>query len=451
MTTPPVPSADSIEALRQALRALVKEVCDHLKDVEIPVREWTRVVHREIGDARSTGPRREVSTEFLTERCEDFPALASYINFQRILGKWATFRSIAQIIQRDPVLAKNLLVDGSGAPIEDVEAHHFLIEARFIIPFLKEYFSQSQKISFEERLFEDLFHLLASEIQADMTSVKCTIPLINIHISVEDFFIREDLWIRNLLTGELERWINFPIRLPMDSGRISGLQCAIEMKSHHRWPSERQRIKEEFKTTEKVLDVLRLLTDTNIFAAFSEERHQGLLRRHEYGMSWAPSYRRYERTFIFGEDSAKKLKKLWKSLIDGPNKGKVQLALKRFGDTAERLSIEDKLIDYWIALESLFAPESSSEIRYRAALRIASFLGEGEERTKIYRDVGLSYDFRSAVVHANRRRLANLEKKVTLADITERTRGYLRQVLLKILESDEVFDPEKIEHKLLSG
>ena len=168
-------------------------------------------------------------------------------------------------------------------------------------------------------------------------------------------------------------------------------------------------------------------------------------------MSSVPSHRRDLPPCVLDENGAKQLKTLWKSLVDGQNRDRVQLPLKRFGDTAERMSAEDKLIDYWIALESLFAPESSSEIRYRAALRIASFLGEGEERTKIYRDVGLSYDFRSAVVHANRRRLANLGKKVTLADITERTRGYLRQVLLKILESDEVFDPQKIEHELLSG
>ena len=163
-----------------------------------------------------------------------------------------------------------------------------------------------------------------------------------------------------------------------------------------------------------------------------------------------PSHRRYLPPFVIDASVAERLKTLWQGLVDGPNKDKVQLALKRLGDTAERLSTEDKLIDYWIALESLFAPESSSEIRYRAALRIASYLGEGEERTKIYRDVGLSYDFRSAVVHANRGRLANLEKKATLADITERTRGYLRRALLKILESDEEFDPRKIEHELLS-
>ena len=38
MTTPPAPSAESIEALRQALRTLVEEICDRLKDEKIPLR-----------------------------------------------------------------------------------------------------------------------------------------------------------------------------------------------------------------------------------------------------------------------------------------------------------------------------------------------------------------------------------------------------------------------------
>ena len=206
---------------------------------------------------------------------------------------------------------------------------------------------------------------------------------------------------------------------------------------------------EREEITKNVLNILRLLADSDIFIAFSEARYQGLLWRHSYGMSWGPTHRLQREAIVLDADDAKQLKKLWQSLVGGPNKDKVQLPLERLGDTAERLSTEDKLIDYWIALESLFAPESSSEIRYRAALRIASFLGEEGGRTEIYRDMGLSYDFRSAVVHANRGRLAKLEKKTTLVDITKRTRGYLRRALLKILESDEEFDPQNIEHELL--
>ena len=158
---------------------------------------------------------------------------------------------------------------------------------------------------------------------------------------------------------------------------------------------------------DQFVNLLRLLSDSNVFAVFEETRCRVLHGGHS-SVSIRPGMNprmRGGKESLLDENDANHLKKLWKNVAEGANREKVRLALKRFGDTAERMSAEDKLIDYWIALESLFAPESSSEIRYRAALRIASYLGEGEERSKIYRDVGLSYDFRSAVVHANRGRL----------------------------------------------
>ena len=448
MTTPPVPSAESIESLRQALRALVQEVCDHLKDVEIPVREWTRLV------------REEGRTTFPNEQCKDLPALVSHIIHQDILDKLPTFGCVVQLIRRDPALAENLLVDGAGNPIDDTEGQYSLLKSCFIFPFLREYLGQSREVSFSDDLFHSLFHLISTEMQEAMAIVKLVVPLINIRVPIGDVELERKLRLRNLSTDELEIWINRGFELPIASYRLSEIYCAIELDFEHRWPGdlELSRMKDGIikrgEITDGVLNALRLLTGADIFIAFSEERYQGLLwrlRRRSCGVSWGPTYRLQRETFVLDANGAKQLKTLWQSLVDGPNKDKVQLPLKRLGDTTERLSTEDKLIDYWIALESLFAPEVASEIRYRAALRIASFLGEGEERTEIYKDIGLSYDFRSAVVHGNRKQLANLERrKAKLVDIAVKTRGYLRRALLKILESDEVFDPQKIEHGLLS-
>ena len=446
MTTPPVPSAESIESLRRVLRALVQEVCDYLKDVETPVREWTRVV------------REEGRTTFPNEQRKDLPALASHIFHQDILDKLPTFGCVVQFIRQDPALAEKLLVDVAGNPIDDTEGQYSWIKSCFIYPFLREYLDQSREVSFEDELFCILFRLISAEMQTAMATVNFVAPLINLRVPIGDVELDKELRLRNMSTDELERWINRGFELPIASYRLGEIYCAIELDFEHRWPSDMElsRMKdgiiEREETTGGVLNVLRLLTGADIFIAFSEERYQGLLWRHSYGMRWGPTYRLQRETFVLDANGAKRLKTLWQSLVDGPNKDKVKLALKRFGDTAERLSAEDKLIDYWIALESLFAPETSSEIRYRAALRIASYLGGGEERTKIHKDIGLSYDFRSAVVHGNRKQLANLERrKATLSDITERTRGYLRRALLKILESDEVFDPRNIEHELLSG
>ena len=357
-----------------------------------------------------------------------------------------TFESVARVIGGDPDLAGNLPVGPHGIPMCVGEKDYDSIARSLASGFLSQYFRKVNVVPFQERVFTDLFQLLASELQTGFFYPTMVFPLVNLRISTDHVRINRTLQIRNIVTDELEEWMNeeerslrfiFPrLMIPSD------LHCAIESLD----------MPLAAETFERFINLLRLMTDTDVFAIFEETRYRVLHGGHSAKTIRPGMDPRMGggKTFTLDGNNAKRLKKLWKSVVEGANKDKVRLPLKRMGGTADRSSTEDKLIDYWIALESLFAPESSSEIRYRAALRIASFAQEGEDSTKIYRDVGLSYDFRSAVVHANRRRLANLEKKATLADITERTRGYLRRALLKILESDEEFDPEKIEHKLLS-
>ena len=434
MTTPPVPSAESIEALRQALRALVQEVCDRLKDEKIPLRPWTRVIREGEG-----------SVSFPIYPRPDFSDPSLLFRFWNKQEEFLTFESVDRIIERDPDLAGNLPVDSHCIPMCFGQKNYHAIAQTLASGFLNQYFRKVSVVPFQERVFTDLFQLLASELQTGFFFPTIVFPLVNLQISTNPIKIDHTLQIRHIFTEELEEWMNeerrslrsiFPsLHIPSD------YYCAIESLD----------MPLETETFERFINLLRLMTDTDVFAVFKETRCRVLHGGHS-STSIRPGMNpgmASGKQFLLDENDANHLKKLWKNVAEGANREKVRLALKRFGDTAERMSAEDKLIDYWIALESLFAPESSSEIRYRAALRIASYLGEGEERSKIYRDVGLSYDFRSAVVHANRGRLANLEKKATLAGIMGRTRGYLRRALLKILESDEVFDPQKIEHELL--
>ena len=435
MTTPPVPSAESIEALRQALRTLVEEVCDRLEDEKVPLRPWTRVIREGEG-----------SVSFPIYPRPDFFDPSLRLRFWDKREELLTFESVARLIARDPALAGNLPVGPHCIPMCFGQKDYHAIARQLALGFLSQYFRKVRVVPFQEMEFRGLFQLLASELQKGFFFPTMVFPLINLRISTNPIKIDRTLQIRNIFTEELEEWMNeekrslrstFPrLHIPSD------FHCAIESLD----------VPISAEAFDQFVNLLRLLSDSDVFAVFEETRCRVLHGGHS-SVSIRPGMNprmRGGKESLLDENDANHLKKLWKNVAEGANREKVRLALKRFGDTAERMSAEDKLIDYWIALESLFAPEASSEIRYRAALRIASFLGEEEERTEIYRDIGLSYDFRSAVVHANRGRLANLEKKVTLSEMTERTRGYLRRALLKILESDEKFNPEKIEHKLLS-
>lgn len=71
-----------------------------------------------------------------------------------------------------------------------------------------------------------------------------------------------------------------------------------------------------------------------------------------------------------------------------------------FARTSDRL--EDKLINMFISLESLFSGEAErSESRYRLSLRTATLVGSvsDKKRPEVFDDIKGLYDKRSAVVH----------------------------------------------------
>lgn len=80
------------------------------------------------------------------------------------------------------------------------------------------------------------------------------------------------------------------------------------------------------------------------------------------------------------------------------------LAYRRYMLSLEKESMEDQLLDLWIALESLFVPDGKKgEITYKLRLRIAYYFAEThEERKKISEFIKTSYNHRSEIVHSGK-------------------------------------------------
>jgi hypothetical protein len=101
------------------------------------------------------------------------------------------------------------------------------------------------------------------------------------------------------------------------------------------------------------------------------------------------------------------------------------LAMRRFMGSYEKPLDGDRLIDYWIALESLMAPDTNMELVYRLSLRTTCFIAEALERKRVFEKVKKSYSARSTFVHGT-------PKKVD-AEIVSFTEECLRKVLLRCL------------------
>lgn len=120
-------------------------------------------------------------------------------------------------------------------------------------------------------------------------------------------------------------------------------------------------------------------------------------------------------------------------------------SLDRFNFGYERRRSDDRLVDFWIALEALFLKKDEQmELSFRAGLRIARFVGESAgDRRAIFESMRKSYGARSKVVHGN-------PVPGDIIDITNRTEETLRSALRKAVLSRDApcvadLDAEAVE------
>lgn len=111
--------------------------------------------------------------------------------------------------------------------------------------------------------------------------------------------------------------------------------------------------------------------------------------------------------------------------------------LTRFDDSYTRSKQEDKLIDYWIALEALFfslipTKEYVSSMGNTVASTIAYYIGKTEqERRSIFAAIIASHKMRGYLVHGQR---GTPPENVDL--VVKKTENLLRQALRKRIEEE---------------
>jgi hypothetical protein len=389
-----------------------------------------------------------------TSRPTQRPAFSSSsLPIRQALEHLPQTSEVVQAIKSDPLLASLLLVDPSGQPLGSPESERLWLENNFTWPFLYKYLELTQALRFDEGIFDTLFDRVMADVQAEESRVTQLSPILNLELSSEELVLERGVKLRRISQDEIERWLN---SFPSTVGSLSKydlhiLQCGLELSFQRpRYASHATEEQEEIRS--RLITALRLLSGRKVAIAFIETTRSAPWWT-PASWSWPSAGQLPDQPFTLDEAESSHLVALWNRLHTGPNLDALELALRRWAGAVERFQEEDKLIDYWIGLESLFTPDTTTELRFRASLRIAGFLGRtAVERSAIYQDVLLSYDWRSAVVHGvDKKRISSLTKKEPLPSITAKTRAYLRRALLQLLESDECFDPTVIEAQLLQG
>ncbi|HZG18149.1 MAG TPA: hypothetical protein VE710_24545 [Candidatus Bathyarchaeia archaeon] len=125
------------------------------------------------------------------------------------------------------------------------------------------------------------------------------------------------------------------------------------------------------------------------------------------------------------------------------------LAYNRYMLSLEKEGWEDRLLDLWIALESLFVPDGKKgEIMYKLRLRIAYYFGENlEERKRISDFIKRSYNHRSEIVHSGKQLGNELKEEIRL--LRSLARAALINMYMEKISQQELRN--RLDELILSG
>jgi hypothetical protein len=161
--------------------------------------------------------------------------------------------------------------------------------------------------------------------------------------------------------------------------------------------------------------------------------------------SWGPNPAVLTGSYELLEQDVQPLGDLVSGLGNVVRHKQLSLALQRFNLAYERTRPEDKLIDYWVALEALFLPGISDELSFRASLRIAYYLTTSpDERQDIFDKMRLSYDTRSRIVHGE-------EPKADAGQVASDTEEILRRALRAEVTNPGSLNVERLDAAIARG
>ncbi|MDO8472765.1 MAG: HEPN domain-containing protein [Dehalococcoidia bacterium] len=428
-----------MEEFRDALRSFVVEACKFLAAQPIGQRQWIRIV-RIVKESVE-------HTSFPVELRPDFSEPLFHWTVRLLVQEsMPSFRRLVDVVRASDKLRGTLLVDDLGKPTPD-ESHKQLL-FRVVWRFMNSWVNKAKGVQFDERTFQVLWDDLVHDIESPTIKVTKFSPLFNLELDSPEVTIDAGVRLFELPAEELESLLNANDLLPshpLTKQDILRLRCAVEVVyEQHRHSDQSQAALDARNKLLRLMTAVRLLSEGTPCVAFTRVSTSSWLNS---GTSWESSPAHWGANATIRRSEEPELIRLFARLTASPNASRVELALGRWNSAGDRSTEADRLIDHWVALESLFGPRDKQELSFRMPLRIAAFLGaDGPERQRIFNEMRDSYDLRSKIVHGS----DGKSKKTTLSQSLTLVRSYLKRALLKILLSDEKFDAEKLEIGLLS-
>ncbi|MFQ5833985.1 MAG: hypothetical protein ACE5H4_14870, partial [Candidatus Thorarchaeota archaeon] len=312
--------------------------------------------------------------------------------------------------------------------------------------FLEMYLEEQTDLLFDEEQFSLTFKIMLKSIREDFVEYETFIPIEQ--FSMDDEYIElVDGWkierVPEDRLGELlPEMHRFGERSP-DLKRIEFALVRISKEKKEVVRKGKKRQRRQTATTESIepeIIMTALRTLKKGFCSFSDWRVRPLdwlFQRRSIGLGFRSTNIMspfMSRGYHLTTDDIDELKELIMLLNSLAKKEELEIPISRFIYGIEREDALDKLIDYMIALESLYL-QLEDELKLRFSLRIATFMAQNEkEHGEIFNLMSTAYSTRSKIVHGEKWNKIEKEAKkngYSIGGLIERVEEILRSSINK--------------------
>jgi hypothetical protein len=379
-----------------------------------------------------------------------FPVVEGYDVSYYLFRAWNVLISLPSLATLQAFLTESsldaaMLVDAGHKRITGREPQlHWLLNL-YVLPLLIDYIGQDLITDWDEARAARTYQPLEAFLRAEALTWLLVAPLSGARGTDFNFDFGDDLKLRLLTPAELDSlWRTSEFGGFIDRHSLMGLKFCLEYRTTI--PKDSQ--PDHRTAREAINDVVTSLRLVGAERVAAPDLLQGTVER-TFGLGFGGGMTSSgERARLGSSDIdvgvCAQAQDVARRLTAARKIATLRLALRRFDFASQRLRVEDRLIDAWIALEALFLPGERDELRYRVSLRMAYFLSaDAVERRTTFQQVRRSYDARSAIVHGH--------EPAQLNETATYTVEVLRRALLKAIEEPDSVSADRLDELIIGG
>jgi hypothetical protein len=368
-----------------------------------------------------------------------YPLLPDYRRlagrFGQQLSQLPSFDALFATISNSPELSSVLFIS-AGTPVLPEDQHEHIFHS-IVFLFLQHYLSDNKSLDLSPDNMDSLYYKLENYIYEDKFDRLIRIEIYGIDTSGRNISLYKDVTVAPAKESDRIRIINESVQPFNIRDSYTTLHNMPESYFDISYNAERFRPSnyEDFMPS---IDAFILATNLILGVTvnigvwdwvatdqpFILSQGRYLHNKHTFARRPGGS------TYILTDADVTQLTDLYPKARSAIADQTLVLPITRFQDSHRSSSPEDKLIDYWISIESFFSQEipKPQNIQGQAAEAIAKYISQSHyERTNIIKEVKESYNWRNYFMHGRRFSLPSSD----LDSISLQTYKYLRRILTK--------------------